>query len=396
MSYKNYSTNLEDLNVNTVVAGASGSSGASGATGSSGAKDKEINICKNIMKKELEDTKKNNETLYAYAIVSECNDLITHSENIDETFISIQEETSITKNILLKSSEYVFGFEMFPTKEQLDINAVNTIVSSNCVFHNTPELVNKNTIIGQQFLNTITSKVNLPINYPKLISDLWKTSYFSQNENSIKCLGRPNYTQFEYDWYEPINYELIRKRSVLLPIYQDGRYFMIGSGYTIKTYNPLKIKNSLYYISIIIFPILIFLIFFWVLYKNTTILGTILYFILSALLYFYFFKQKNDSGTYEKELMESQNQTSILIGITSTVIGLAIVSKDAQFNNKDNKNNFTKLLILSFLIFIYNILYPYFDKKGKTINTLIKIKYFISFSVLLLITAAVILYIAEK
>jgi hypothetical protein len=348
------------------------------------------------MKKELEDTKKNNETLYAYAIVSECNDLITHSDNLEQTFISIQEETTLTKNILLKSSEYVFGFEMFPTKEQLDIKAHNTIVSSTCVFHNTTDLVNKNTIIGQQFLNTITSKVNLKINFPKLISDLWKTAYFGQNDNSIKCLGRPNFTQFEYDWYEPINFEIIRKRSVLLPIYKDGRYFIIGSGYTIKNYVPKFNKNNVYYITIILFPVLTFAIYYLILYKNINTIGTIIYFILSSLLYLYFFKYKSESGTYEKELIESQYQTSILIGVSSIVIGLAIVAKDVQFKNQKNKDSFIKLIIISFLLFIYNIIYPHYDKKGATIHNLIKIKYFISFSLILLITAAIILYITEK
>lgn len=393
MEYNSYYFN--NVNESTGESGNTGSSGMSGFTGNTGS-NIEVSICKNVMKKELEDTKKSNETLYAYAIVSECYELITHSDNMDETFISIQEETTLTKNILLKSSEYVFGFEMFPTKEQLNDKSFNTIVSSNCVFHNTTDLVGKSTIIGQNFLNNVTSKVKLKINYPKLISDLWKTAYFGQNENSVKCLGRPNFTQFEYDWYEPINFEIIKKRSVLLPIYKNGRYFLIGSGYTIKNYAPVLDKNIVYYATIIIFPLISFLIFFLVLYNKISNFGVFIYFALSLLLYFYFFKYKSESGTYEKELVESQYQTSILIGISSIVIGLAIVAKDIQFTTPVNKNNFTKLIIVSFLLFIYNIVYPHYDKKGSTLHNLVRIKYFISFSLILLITAAIVLYITEK
>ena len=129
---------------------------STGPTGSIG--PLEINICKNIMKKELENTNKKNETLYAYAIVSECYDLIMNSKNLVQAFISIQEETTLTKNILLSSNEYVFGYEMFPTKEQLGLQLENTIVNGICVFHNNAELVNKSTILGQEVLHPFKLK----------------------------------------------------------------------------------------------------------------------------------------------------------------------------------------------------------------------------------------------
>ena len=71
MEHNNYySTKLFDINNNSGPSGTSGPSGSSGPSGPSGpsgssgpsgitgSTNVEVNICKNIMKKELEDTKK--------------------------------------------------------------------------------------------------------------------------------------------------------------------------------------------------------------------------------------------------------------------------------------------------------------------------------------------------
>ena len=356
----------------------------------------EKNICKNIFKDELEATQKKNETLYAYAITSACYEFITHSDNIDQSFISVQEETTITKNILLKSSEYVFGFEMFPSKEQLQIKADDTVIDSICVFHNTTSLVGKSTILGQSELNNITSKLKLKIDYPKLISDLWKNAYFNQNPNSMNCLGRPNYTVFEYDWYEPVNFEIIRKRSVLLPIYKNGRYFIIGSGYAIKNYEIIKDKDVIYYGSTIIFPILTLIIFYFILYKKISYTGIIIYFIINLLLYGYLFNNSTESGTYEKELIDSENQIRVIIGVAGIVVGISLILKDLEFINQENKIIFSKTIAFSFLLFIIIICFPPLDKKGKTVHNLIRIKYFCIFILISMISSCIILFTNEK
>lgn len=351
--------------------------------------------CQEILIKELNETK-NIDIYPCYTLTGEVYDYLSHSQNIDTAVIDIQEELTTTQNLIIKSTgEYVFVFEMFPEQNQLE-NFDSNNVKSICKVHKNIDLVNKSSVVGQAVLNNIFSKVSMKLDYTKLISDLWKESYFKKEKNSEKCLGRSNFVTFDYDWYDNKTYDIIRKRSILLSLEKDNRYFLLGSGIPISNKKKINKKDTKYYITLILFPIISIIIYLLILRNRITFTGNLVYIFIVIVSFIFLYNNLHEPGTYEKELIDSENQNKVLLGISAVIIGMSIVLKDMSFRDEESKSRFMKANISSFLLLILTLAVPPLEKTGKSVNNLVQIKYFVLFCALMIITASVVLYTLEK
>ncbi len=351
--------------------------------------------CQEILIQELNETK--NVDIYpCYTLVGEIYDYLKNSQNIDTSLIDVQEEITTTQNLIIKSSgEYVFVFEMFPDPNQL-VNYQSNNVKSICKVHKNIDLVNKSSVVGQSVLNNIFAKVSMKLDFTKLISDLWKESFFKKETNSEKCLGRSNFVTFDYDWYDNKTYDIIKKKSVIISLTKDNRYFLIGSGINILNKKKSVKKDWKYYITLVLFPIISIVIYILILRKRTTLTGILVYIFITIISFIFLYNNLHEPGTYEKELVDSENQNKVLLGISAVIIGMSIVLKDITFRDQESKARFMKANIISFLLLILTLAVPPLEKTGKSVANLTQMKYFVLFCALMIISSSVILYTLEK
>lgn len=355
------------------------------------------NSCEEIFRKQIDvphDFK--NETYDAIALASLSYHFLKNADDFNRAILELQYQTIQTKHLVLnKTKEYMFFWEVFPSPEDLEKPIPNKIIQSMGLVHNNQNLINKSAVLGQKSLDDLISKVKLAINLPLLVSDMWRSAYFSSNQKTIDCLNIQNYIFFEYDWLDPINFDIIRKRSIIFSFERDGRYFILGSGFTISKLVQ-KINSDIYYkVSVILFPLIILLIYIFMLRNKINKLGLFIYFCISIISYRLIYANLTEPGTYEKELLDKKDQGTISLGIAGIALGLSIASDQLSFKNPEHKPLFNKVLMCSFMIFIFTLLVNTSQKSGDKINLILRIRYFIMFVGILLIASMIILYIFE-
>jgi len=338
-----------------------------------------------------------NETYDAIALSSLAYHFLKNASDFERAIAELQYQTIQTKHLVLnKTKEYLFLFEVFPSPEDLEKPIPDKIINSFAKVHNNQNIVGKSTILGQKSIDEINSKVKLKINLPLLVSDMWRSIHFNLNPKAVDCLNIPNYIFFEYDWFDPISYDIIKKRSVIFPFERDGRYFILGSGFTISK-TEKKITLDIYYkTSVVLFPIIVFILYYFILKNKLNNIGLVCYFIVSIICYKLIYANLTEPGTYEKELSDKKDQATIALGIAGIALGLSIASNQMTFNNRDNKELFIKVLMIAFMIFIFTLLVNTSQKIGEKINKILRIRSFLMFVGVLLISSTVIMYTFES
>ena len=320
-----------------------------------------------------------------------------NAKNLDKAIAEIQYQTTQTKNLVLnRTKEYIFFWEIFPSEEDLQKPIPDKIITTIARMHFNQNLVNKTAVMGQKELDDLMSKVKIKVNLALLISEMWRSVYFlPDKQQSVECLNIPSYVFFDYDWVDPINYDVIRKRSVIFPFERDGRYFILGSGFTISKTEE-KITSDIYYkASIVLFPVIIFLIYYFILRNRMSNIGLVLYFIVSIVCFKLIYANLTESGTYEKELLDKKDQATIALGIAGIALGLSIASNQMTFNNPGNKELFIKVLMIAFMIFIFTLLVNTSQKSGDKLNLVLRIRSFLMLVGVLFICSTIVMYTFE-
>jgi len=337
------------------------------------------------------------ETYDALALTTLAYHYLQNADDLDKAISELQYQTIQTKNFILnKTKEYIFFWEVFPSPEDLEKPIPDKIIHSICKVINNQNLIEKSAVLGQKTFDDITSKVKLKINLALIVSEMWRSVYFlPDKQKSIECLNIPSYVFFEYDWLEPINFDIIRKRSVIFPVERDGRYFILGSGFTMFKVQQVIQADFYYRTSVVLFPIIVFILYYFILKNKLNNIGLLCYFIVSIICYKLIYANLTEPGTYEKELLDKKDQATIALGIASIALGLSIVSNQLTFNNRDNKELFIKVLIVSFMIFIFTLLINTSEKSGDKINLILRVRSFLMLVGVLLICSTIVMYTFE-
>ena len=350
--------------------------------------EKQISVPDNEYAQDVQNSKSFSMVVYNYLI---------NSKNIDVALSEINYHTLISKKLnILGSNEYVFIAELFPSKEDIsDPTRKSPIIGYYRVNVNS-SIVDIGLVKTQKELNSIFSKIDINVDIHNLVSLAWRTSYFGRDDKITKCLGVPNFVEYEYEWYSPDNYDIVKKKAYILPFEKDGRYFYIGAGFTFENVKKERKYDTTYFLSLIVFTLLFVFILKGNVYPTTSTRGIISFVVIFILLMIFNVINIGTPGTYERELIEKKEQDIVVLGVAGIVIGLSVFSNLLNFKQEISKQSVIGLFNISYFILLFILIIPMLNKSGQNLQYTNRLRNFFVYSATLIITSSVIIYMFEK
>lgn len=314
--------------------------------------------------------------------------LMKELDDVDQSLRILLDETINTKRLITPYKDYIFVHEIFPN----DISRVNK-ESYNYFFltrvHNYSDFINKTNSQIQDIINKLSEKTNIKVDIVKIIMNLWDLQF----DNICKLDDiHNNLDIFKYIWYDVINLDIVNKVSASIVLEKNGRYFVIGTGFTEDVIKKEIDFTNLFFIFFINLFI-IFLIYFiqnQYISSNFYIFLYFLFCIISSLFMLYSFKP---AGSYDREIEEKKILNNINIGIAATSFSLIFSSIYLYFSNKTIKNVYVRSILISLTIVIIALMVQPFDKNGENVSNLKKIQLYILNISLYFIIFAIIMFL---
>lgn len=342
-----------------------------------------MDICLNKLLTNLDKYDNKEKAINSYNLLNLSYKLLNNTDNINAELIDLLYNTIIKKNLITNKNEYVFCWEIFPK------NINGEFIPSICRLHNNERIINKSSVEAQKELQPIFEKVDKKINIPILISDMWKKA----NSIDTNCISDDvyNFAVYDYDWFNPDNYDIVKKRSLLIPFEKNGRYFLLGTGFTTSEEIRSEKVDSFVIITLIIFSIISIYEFFFIKNKiNRT--GMIIFFILTIFVIYFLYNNRRKAGSYSFELSENKDQYAVILGMASITFGISI-----SLNNFNiNKSKYYQYILLTFIIIMFILNIRSFEQSGKSLYFFYRIRNTMMYMTIYVISVTLLLILFKK